>query len=190
MVHERRSNYSQHMPLTVDSQQKKAKSVSFESIQLTANSKAQRNSNETLKKKTERYSNVLANTNTNSLVHSYIDEPLDTLKQMELDFIQRNWPLYITINLMCLCIIKYYAMNSYVVNVLFYISLISVVCLAVILYLFSRLNIFYDCLSNDCYLFGRAEELCCTRVYISDAILRSELRSRYAKISCFRVPIA
>lgn len=135
-------------------------------------SNTQRNSNN-YSKITQTY------TNTNSLVHSQFDDPLDSLEPPRSNFMSRSWPFYLKISLLGFVLICY-ALKSYFDSyVLLFLSSIPVICPVVLFHLVLQFIDYFVCLANECCMFEKAEDL------FSHAIIaeskRSELRSRYAK---------
>ena len=103
----------------------------------------------------------------------YSTEPLRCL-------ISREWPSYLTISLLFICL--FILINSFDYHVLAFLCAIVVACLVynILRHVVMKLDDFFVCISNECCLFEKAEQLN-TNLYEADIINRSELRSRYAK---------
>ena len=114
-----------------------------ESIYRELNSKNDK-ANTQIYSNTQQYSNETQNTRnatvqannftTNSLVHSYMDnpEPLHSIKPLRC-VISREWPFYLTISLLFICLWTFCLIHSFDYHVLFLLCAIVVACLVYVL---------------------------------------------------------
>ena len=148
----------------------------------------QRYSNTQICSNTQRYSNtqICSNTETlktrkttNSLVHSYMRNPeaLYSIKPLRC-LISREWPFYLTISLLFICLFVLINCCDYHASLLVFVC--SIIIAACIRHVVMKFDDFFVCLANECCLFEKAEELN-TSLCEAYLINRSELRSRYAK---------